>query len=223
MLSTKEIKTSNGNSPILKPGNHVVKINGIYLSVPPYNSDAYDLVIDVESEPVGGDFKGFLVDSNNENGPRYKGQVARVNSQRYTFADTVLKNGNEINRDQEILKMLVKMAEALGLRESLDQITAGNIEEFVKKSNRVFKNGQYFNICIAGREWENSQGYINYNLFLPKFNKNKVALENLDVDVEDSKLIKFDEEEHIIKIKTKTVSSFSSDTEDDDDDDFDLF
>lgn len=223
MLSTKEIKTSNGNSPILKPGNHVVKINGIYLSVPPYNSDAYDLVIDVESEPVGGDFKGFLVDSNNENGPRYKGQVARVNSQRYTFADTVLKNGNEINRDQEILKMLVKMAEALDLRKSLDQITAGNIEEFVKKSNRVFKNGQYFNICIAGREWENSQGYINYNLFLPKFNKNKVALENLDVDVEDSKLIKFDEEEHIIKIKTKTVSSFSSDTEDDDDDDFDLF
>ena len=223
MLSTKEIKTSNGNAPILKPGNHVVKINGIYLSVPPYNSDAYDLVIDVESEPVGGDFKGFLVDSNNENGPRYKGQVARVNSQRYTFADTVLKNGNEINRDQEILKMLVKMAEALGLRESLDQMTAGNIEEFVKKSNRVFKNGQYFNICIAGREWENSQGYINYNLFLPKFNKNKVALENLDVDVEDSKLIKFDEEEHIIKIKTKTVSSFSSDTEDDDDDDFDLF
>lgn len=220
MLSTKEIKTSNGNSPVLKPGNHVVKINAVYLSVPPYNSDAYDLVFEVESEPVGGDFKGFLIDSNNENGPRYQGQVARVNSQRYPFADTVLKNGNEINRDQEILKMLVKIAEALDLRDSLDQITAGNIEEFVKRANQIFKNGKYFNICIAGREWENNQGYINYNLFLPKFNKNKLALENLDI--EDSKLIQFNEEEHIIKIKAKTISNFSSDAEDDDDD-FDLF
>ena len=156
-----------------------------------------------------GDFQGFLVNKDDESGPRYKGQVGRVRVSPYPFKDTTLPSGIEIKRDNEVLKHLVFIAKTMGLRGELDDIKAKDVFEFVKSANAILAgNDVYINTCIAGREWENKEGYINHDLFLPRMSKDGVALESLDVDPEDSRLYKFDNEKHVQKLKKKVVESF---------------
>jgi hypothetical protein len=79
MLSTKDMSAGSGKArPVISPGNQVIKINKITFDQTPYDKDAYNVVLHVESEPVKGEFDGFLVDPNDQDGPRYKGQVGRV-------------------------------------------------------------------------------------------------------------------------------------------------
>ena len=44
----------------MSPGNHKVKINSITFDKTPYDSEAYNIMLHVETEPVTGDFEGFL-------------------------------------------------------------------------------------------------------------------------------------------------------------------
>jgi len=218
MLSTKDMSAGSGKvKPVIDAGNQELKINSITLNAPPYDKEAYDLQINVESRPVTGEFEGFLHDANNPNGPRYEGQVGRVSFQRYAFANTTLPSGREINRDAEIMKSLIYMAEQIGKRSELDAIEAQTIEQFVTSASAILSGDTYYNFCIAGREWENKEGYINYDLFLPRNSRNGVSLETLDV--ENSRLYKFSKEDHVKELKkTQTTSSFepaSSNTGDD--------
>lgn len=210
MLSTENMSAGSGKiKPVIDAGNQELKINSIVLNTPPYDQKAYDLQLNVESKPVGGDFEGFLVDVNNPNGPRYQGQVGRVSFQRYAFADTTLPSGREINRDAEILKALIFLAEQQDKRDQLDSIKAQTIEEFVNQAATFLCDGQYYNFCVGGREWENKEGYINLQLFLPKRTGAGVPFER--VGVENSKLISFNRDEHIIAMK-KSGNSMSTTT-----------
>ena len=191
MLSTKDMSAGSGGSrPVLDPGNHKVKINSISFDQTPYDSEAYNIVLHVEGEPMGGDFQGFAKDMNNLDGPRYEGQVGRVRFSPYPYKDTVLQNGNEINRDTEVLKAMVYLSEVLGKRKELDEIQANTIEDFMVKCNLLLSNTGYINACLGAREWENKDGYTNNDLFLPKRTRGGVPLEALDV--ENSNLLKFD-------------------------------
>jgi hypothetical protein len=206
MLSTKDMSAGSGKTkPVIDAGNQLLKINSIKLHTPPYDSNAYDLQINVESEAIKGDFDGFLHDVNNPNGPRYAGQVGRVSFQRYAFADATLPSGREISRDAEIMKSLIFMAEQQNKRSELDAIEANTIEEFVTSANNILSGDTYYNFCIAGREWENKEGYINLQFFLPKRNQSGVPFE--DVNVENSKLTTFNRDEHIIPVKNRTAAS----------------
>ncbi len=209
MISTKNIKSDNGNTrPVLDAGNNKIKINSITFDQTPYDKDAYKIVLHVETEPVGGTFQGFLVDKNNPSGPRHQGQVGRVRFQQYDYRDAVLPSGIEIKRDQSVLKSMVFLAETLDMRDELDTIEAQTIFEFMKACDAIFSNSKYFNACICGREWENNQGYVNLDLFLAKKYKSEVPIEKCDV--ENSRLINFDPEKHILKLKKKSVTSFES-------------
>ena len=105
MLSTKDMSAGSGNvKPVIGVGNQKVKINSITFDVTPYDADAYNIVLHVESEPVQGEFNGFLKDMNNPNGARYEGQVGRVRFSPYPYKDATLPSGREINRDTEVLK-----------------------------------------------------------------------------------------------------------------------
>ena len=191
MLSTKDMSAGSGSiKPVLGPGNQVVRINSISFDQTPYDADAYNIVLHVESEPVQGEFQGFLKDMNDPNGPRYEGQVGRVRFSPYPFKDAVLQNGNEISRDTEVLKAMVFLSEVLGKREELDKIEANTIEDFMVKCNDVLSNTGYINACLGAREWENKEGYVNNDLFLPKRSKEGVPLEVLDK--ENSNLLTFD-------------------------------
>ena len=191
MLSTKDMSAgSGGTKPVIGTGNQKVMINSITFDQTPYDVNAYNITLHVESEPIEGEFNGFLKDVNNPNGERYAGQVGRVRFSPYPFKDATLANGNEINRDTEVLKAMVFLSEVVGKRDELDAIEAGTIEEFMIKAAKICSGTGYINACLGAREWENREGYVNNDLFLPKRNRMGVPLEALET--ENSNLVQFD-------------------------------
>ena len=209
MLNTKEMNANSGKTkPVISVGNNVVKINSINLNQTPYDKEAYNVTLNVETKPVTGDFQGFLKDTADPNGPRYEGQVGRVRISQYAFKDTTLPSGTEIKRDTEILRSLITLSEALSKRDDLDSIEADNIDDFVKSAGDVLCDDTYINVCVGGREWENNDGYINYDLYLPKITREGTPVESLDV--ENSNLLKFDEDKHVRKLQKKEQQSVAS-------------
>ena len=182
MLNTKDMSAGTGKAkPVIGTGNQKIKINSITFDQTPYDMDAYNITLHVESEPMGGDFNGFLKDVNNPSGPRFEGQVGRVRFSPYPFKDTTLPNGNEIIRDNEVLKAMIFLSETVNKREELDAIEASTIEEFMSKASGICSNTGYINACLGAREWENREGYVNNDLFLPKRTRMGIPLEALDV------------------------------------------
>ena len=209
MLSTKDMSAgSGGTKPVIGTGNHKVKINSITFDQTPYDADAYNITLHIESEPVTGEFNGFLKDMNNPNGPRYEGQVGRVRFSPYPYKDATLANGNEISRDTEVLKAMVFLAEVVDKRKELDAIEANTIEDFMVKAGQVCSNTGYLNACLGAREWENKEGYVNNDLYLPKNSKDGVCLESLDAD--NSRLYAFSKTDHVREVQRKTTTTTDS-------------
>ena len=209
MLNTKDMSAGSGRvKPVMGAGNNVIKINSITFDVTPYDSDAYNIVLHVEGKPEEGDFQGFLKDVNKPDGPRYAGQVGRIRFSPYPYKDTTLPSGIEIQRDSEVLKSMIFLSEVLNKRQELDEIEAETIEDFMNKCNTLFSNSEFFNACIGGREWENKDGYVNLDLFLPRISKDGIPLEALDK--QNSRLLTFNESDHVRKIQKKesTTSNF---------------
>jgi len=225
MLSTKDMSAASGKEkPVVGTGNHKVKINSISFDKTPYDANAYNIMLHIETEPVTGDFQGFLKDMNNLNGPRYEGQVGRVRYSPYPYKDTTLPSGKEISRDTEVMKAMIFLAEALDKRAGLDAIQANTIEDFMLKCDKLLSGPTYVNVCLGAREWENTEGYVNNDLYLPKISKDGVPIEALNV--EKSKLLIFDSNDpnHLRKIEKKnspTTSQFEP-TSAASGDDFDL-
>ena len=224
MLSTKDMSAGSGRiKPVMGAGNNVIKINSITFDVTPYDNDAYNIMLHVEGQPEGNDFQGFLKDVNKPDGPRFEGQVGRIRFSPFPYKDTTLPSGIEIQRDSEVLKSMIFLSEVLNKREELDKIEAETIEEFMEFCNTLFSNSEYFNACIGGREWENKDGYVNLDLFLPRISKDGVPLEALDK--ENSRLLTYNEKDHLRKIQEKkntTTNSFEPATTVNASDDFDL-
>lgn len=204
MLSTKNI-TENSSSKTLTPGVHVVRINSIEL-VPGFQAGAYRVQLNVEGPDLGPDFEGFFIDPNNQNLGRYKGQIGRVNLSRYEYADAVTKTGIQVYRDRSILRDLAKLAGALNIRQELDEIQADTIEEYMNKAASLFA-GKKLKMVIAGKQYEKN-GYIQYNLFIPRTNGNETAYVREGGD--ETNLINFDPNVHIIKLQqqSQSVDSF---------------
>ena len=202
MFNTKDMSAGSGRTkPVMGAGNNVIKINSITFDQTPYDVDAYNITLHVEGKPEEGDFQGFLKDVNNPSGERYAGQVGRIRFSPYPYKDTTLPSGVEISRDNEILKGMIFLSEVLNKREELDKIEANTIEEFMNECNNLFSNSEYFNACIGGREWENKDGYVNLDLYLPRISKDGVPLEALDK--ENSRLLTFNNSEHVRKLQKK--------------------
>ena len=206
MLNTKDMSAGSGRTkPVLDPGNHVVKINSITLDQTPYDADSYNIHLHVETAPVGGDFEGFFKDYNDQSKGRYDGQIGRVRISPFPFKDTTLPSGREISRDQEILKNMITLAETLEMRDGLDSINAQTIEDFMRECNDLMGGSKLINMCIGGREWENKEGYINNDLFLPRISKDGIAMEA--IDKENSRLLKFDRAVHVKALVKKDAPS----------------
>jgi len=215
MLNTKDMSAGSGRTkPVLDPGNHVVKINSITLDQTPYDSESYNINLHVETAPIGGDFEGFFRDYNDQSKGRYDGQIGRVRISPFPFKDTTLPSGREISRDQEILKHMITLAETLEMRDGLDSIEADTIESFMTECDKLMGASKLMNMCIGGREWENKEGYINNDLFLPRISKDGISMEALEK--ENSRLLKFDRAVHVkalVKKETNTSSaSFKADS-----------
>jgi len=221
MLSTKDMKSGGGRiKPVIEVGNQVIKINSITFDQTPYEPSAYNITLHVESQPVEGEFQGFLVDINKPNGKRYKGQVGRIRFSPWAYQDKTLPNGREISQDTEVLKAMIFLAEVVDRRDALDKIEAKDVFKFMQAADKLLKNSGYINACVGGREWENKEGYINYDLFLPRLSKNGVPLEALDKD--PSRLLQFNKEDHVKPLKKSQPQNNFEPVDSSIGDDFDL-
>jgi len=211
MISTKNIPSGASTPKVIQPGNVECKINSITLDKVPYKEGAYNISLHLETAPMGDDFEGFLVDKDNPDGPRYAGQIGKVRMGEWPYSDGETKSGVKISRDIEIVKAISNICRQTGAMvwfEAQDGVHS-TIESFVEQLNqdKPFKD-VLVSFCIAGREYMNKAGYMNYDLYLPKQAKGQLNMQKADsVSI---KIMTFDPEQHIKKAKSETVSSFSA-------------
>lgn len=210
MLSTKNINIGSGSSVVktFVPGNVKAKINSVSLEDYKFKEGAKHLLLHIEGEDMGDGFEGFLIDKDNPEAGRYKGQIGRVRTSEYAYVTEETKFGM-LDRDAEILKAIKSLCIALSITNWFDSQDEKHetIEEFVEafNSDAPFKD-KWLDLCLGGREYVNDAGYTNYDLFLPKFRKGMVPYEA--TGTKDSKLIKFDAAQHVKKKESKTVEHF---------------
>jgi len=212
MISTTNIPGEGSGIPkVLQPGNHIVTINSIKLETPPYNKDALNIVLNVEGPDMGESFEGFWVNKDDESLGRHKGQVASVKMTQFAFSNATTKTGIVINRDVEIVRTMQSLCKALNCIEWLQaqdnqhETVAELIQQFA--TDKPFA-GKQLRCCIAGNEYQNKQGYTNFDLHFAKPVKGSYSYESAEVSEESSKVMKFDPETHIRRKKTETVASF---------------
>jgi hypothetical protein len=214
-LSTENLVDSNGGglSKTIKPGNITAKINDIQLEDFKFIEGAVHVVLNLETEPIEG-FEGFFIDKDNPDLGHYQGQIGKVQASQYAFADGTTKSGIKIERDKNVLIFLKKVSAALGKDEwFLSQNNKHNtIHEFIDAFNRDKVSKDIFlDFCIAGKEYENKNGYTAHNLFLPKNNPGTYVFG----EANSSKVMTFNENDHIIKMAKPVaapVESFGDDT-----------
>ena len=100
---------------------------------------------------------------------------------------------------------MITLAETLDMRDGLDSIEAQTIEEFMTECDKLMGASKLINMCIGGREWENKEGYVNNDLYLPRISKDGIAMEALDK--ENSRLLKFDRAVHVKALVKKETSN----------------
>lgn len=214
-LSTKNLGITEKKTPkVLQPGNHMIEIMSVSIDGVPYNKDAYHINLQVQGPDLGAEFDGFFIDMKDESKGKYKGQTGRVRTNEYPYADGETKTGIKVYRDNEMMKAVKNLCSAMGLSTWFDaqDNKHDTIEQFLAQfeKDKPFK-GKHIRACIAGREYQNKQGYTNYDLYLPKGTKGHYAYESAQVPENASKIIKFDPAIHITKSrakKTDTVTSF---------------
>lgn len=208
-LNTKDIKAGGegGVPKTLQPGNHVCTVNGVTLEPYTYKEGAYNIILSLEGPDMGKDFEGFMIDKNNESKGRHKGQVGNVKASEWAYADSTTTKGIVIDRDQEMLKFLKNFCTALGCGDwLLDQDGKHDTIESLFKGfdkDQPFK-GKAIEFCIGGKEYTNKNGYTAYDLFLPKYSK-------AGAPYGVSKVVKYNEAEHVKKKKATSVTEFGSD------------
>jgi hypothetical protein len=105
---------------------------------------------------------------------------------------------------------MITLAETLDMRDGLDSIEAETIESFMTECDKLMGGSKLINMCIGGREWENKEGYVNNDLFLPRISKDGIAIEA--IDKENSRLLKFDRAVHVKALVKKDIPSNGMDT-----------
>jgi len=205
-LSTTDLKEGGSGLPkTISPGNHILKINSVILEDFKFIDNAKHLVLNVETEPIA-DFEGFMIDKDDESKGHYAGQIGRVKASQYAFADGQTKTGIKIQRDRSVLMFLQTLCKSLDINDwfvSQDN-KHDSIEDFVDafNNNAPFKD-IFFSACVAGKEYENKNGYTSYDMWFPKGNKDGYAITS-----KGGKVLPYNESEHLKKMETKPVDSF---------------
>jgi len=212
-LSTEDLGGGSSSLPkTINPGNKVLKINSLELEDFKFISGAYHLILHVETEPIDG-FEGFAIDKDNPEKGHYAGQIGRVKASQYAFADGETKSGIKIQRDRSILIFLQNFCKTLGINEWMQaqHNKHETIEDFIAAFNKTapFKD-KYLEFCIAGKEYVGKTGYTNYDMWLPKAENGKYAFG----EVEEGKVIRYDEQKHLKKLDVKPVDKFGDDEDD---------
>jgi hypothetical protein len=209
-IGTKDVGTGGSGIPkTITPGNHKLKLNSLVGEDFKFIPGGISLVLNVETEPLEG-FEGFMLDKENPDAGHYKGQIGRVKSGQYAFADGVTKSGVQISRDNSILVFIKSLCTTLDIVDWFDaQDNKHNtIEEFITAFDKTAPyQDKYLDFCIAGKEYEGKTGYTNYDLYLPKSSRDGFAYAKLG----SGKQLLYSEALHLKKLEAKKVETFGED------------
>jgi hypothetical protein len=209
-LSTEDLGTGGSGLPkTISPGNKILKINNIELEEFKFIKDAFHLVLHVETKPIEG-FEGFALDKDNPEKGHYAGQIGRIKASQYAYADGETKTGIKIQRDKSILIFLQNLCKTLGVNEWMQaqHNKHDTIQDFIDAFNMSAPiKDKFLEFCLAGKEYVGKTGYTNYDMWLPKAENGKYAFG----DIDEGKVITYNEAKHLKKLETKEVSNFGDD------------
>jgi len=218
MFNSKEAEKSIGSQSIpktIQPSNCIAKVVDIKLEVPVYDSNAYNLVLSLETLPIEDEgFEGFFIDKDNPELGHHKGQVGKVNVSPFAFTDYTSKEGVVLKKEQSVFRWLSIFAKEIGVATLMSDagVQGDTIEEYLENAKEyLVSDSKYYHFCVAGSEYENKAGYTQYRLYLPKADKGKNTYESYVEGKEPSaKFTKFNESVHIRKKKTsESIPTFT--------------
>lgn len=209
----KMMSSNAGPSKVILPGNIVARILDIKLDVPPYDTNAFNLVLSAETQPIGEGFEGLLIDKDMPELGNYAGQFARIQTQQYAYTDYTNKEGKTTTKEEMIFRWVWNFAKELGVTQAMidHDVKGESIQEFIENAKAfLVSKDRWIHFCVGGSEYENKAGYTQYRLFVVKPEKGKSGYELYTEGKATSKLIKFDESQHVKKKKAaESVGSFS--------------
>lgn len=194
MFSTKGQEVKGGGVPkSLQAGVSYAHIYDYQLRKST-KGDKMVLELFLSTPPIDG-FEGWAIDRDNPEGPKHKGQVAKVAATSWTpdFNDpNIAKN--------EILSKITMMAQELNKRKEIDEIQADSLENWVSQAIVILKNVNAYWFLKGTEEEYNGKNVVK--LSLPKYKF---------VSLDESKLDKFDKNNqyHFKALPSaKTVGNF---------------
>lgn len=195
-----------GIAKVIQPGNVTARIIDMKLEAPPYDSNALNLTLLLETTPVEDEsFTGLPYDKNIPDLGHYKGQVGWVQASPFAFTDYTSKiDGKVTMRDEQVFRWLWNFAKEIGISQTLadENISGETIQEYLDSAKKFFAaTDRYIHFCVGGAEYENAQGYTQHRLYLVKADKSNKPYELAVEGKEASKVIKFNEALHIRKKK----------------------
>lgn len=194
MFSTKgqEVKSGSGTMKSFQPGVVYAHIYSGNVRTSK-NGDKKSLELILEG-PALENFEGWSIDKNDPDGPKFEGLSGRVTATIWTdkWADTNIANN-------EILHKVLVIAEQLGLKKSVDEISASSIEDWVAQAINILKGNDIY-WFINGKE-EEYNGKTIVKLSLPRYKF---------CSLDENKLDKFDKNNkyHYRALDSKPVTSF---------------
>jgi hypothetical protein len=219
MITTKNVDApvgGKGPSKKLEPGNQEVTIVGVKLQpnkFDKFKKDSDYLMLVLEGPDLGPNFEGFMKDKDDPSKGMHHGQVAWVKASEWAFADGTTKSGIEIKKDNEILRYIKSICLETDCMSWFDKQDGQHetIQSFVEQfdTDQPFA-GKKLNVCISGRQYKNKEGYMNWDLFFPKFSNKEIPFESATVNPAASKICKFNENLHVKYAKEKEESSTTS-------------
>lgn len=216
-LSTKDLNESTSVRKTIVPGNQILKINSVNLEPFKFVEDSYHLMLHVETKPINN-FEGFLINPDSPEEGNYNGQIGRVKSNKYAYSDGETKSGIKIERDRSILMFIKNLCTALDASSDNDNYLTWfsdqdgeheTIENFVEAFDSKIRTDDdvYLKFCIAGKEYENKNGYINYDMYLPKAGRGQYIFGS----PESNNVIEYSEDNHLVKLPVKNIEAFGDD------------
>lgn len=207
-----------GVSKTIKPGNVKARVYGISTSEATFKGvDKLFLHLHLETEPIGPDFQGFLIDKDDESKGRFVGQIGNVKSSGFGYDDNRKdKDGNIITKEDSVIMFLDSLCNEAGstwVKDVIEGRKFNSMEEFIKGFNKELPiKDVYLNWCIGGTQDTDENGYPKYWLNLPKFEK---GFRLFATDENKSTLLPYEKEEHLyVKEQPKNVNNFSGGDDD---------
>jgi hypothetical protein len=191
-IKTDNVKSGTGGLPkSFGPGNQIAKINNISIRVPKFVLQGepvqYEIVLDLETEPLGEAFEGWLIDKDNPSEGSFLGQTGRIKSKKWPYKDGTWKNpatGKVVTFDytDDILKFIQQLEDACGT--DFLKRTSGKfqtLEDLVDNFNteKSFE-GIFLRWCVAADVEMKADGHPEYHMYLPDYVKGFKVVTSLE-------------------------------------------